>query len=167
MECFISMPKLPDGPSYVTGDLWDYYERGYWVVVPTNIGWKSNGENVMGRGMALQAATRFPELPMWYGRLCKMFREDVGICLHPERLLLFPTKPLADDPAMSWKQESSLKLIQKNLIDLRDICNMEGIKKVAMGYPGCGNGRLCEAQVRPLLNRYLNPRFTVVTYKQG
>lgn len=160
------MPKLPDPPHYATGDLWDYHRQGYWVVVTTNIGWKSNGENVMGRGVAAQAAKRFPDLPAWYGELCRKHMERVGICLYnPGRLILFPTKPLDKvNPHLSWRGGSCLRLIETSLIELVKVAADEHLKQIAMSWPGCGNGGLQIAQVKPLLNRYLGPRFTIVTY---
>lgn len=163
------MPPLIklDRPVCTKGDLWDYHSKGWWVVVTTNIGWKSNGENVMGAGVAKQAATRFPELPLWYGELCMKFREHIGICLYNEgRLIMLPTKPLdVRNPHLSWKGGSSLLLIEQQLPELYSVVQDEAIKRVALSYPGCGNGGLDVAQVKPLLNKYLNARFTVVEYQ--
>ena len=37
----------------VKGDIWNFYNKGYWIVIPTNGTVKRNGEAVMGRGVAL------------------------------------------------------------------------------------------------------------------
>ena len=48
----------------VEGDIWEHHNDGSrYIVIPTNIGWKTNGHNVMGAGLALQAKTRYPSSP--------------------------------------------------------------------------------------------------------
>ena len=51
----------------VVGDIWDYHAKGHWVGITTNAVTKENGEAVMGRGIALQAAQRFPLLARQLG----------------------------------------------------------------------------------------------------
>lgn len=52
------------------GNLWDFYrtESDCFIVIPTNGVLKSNGEAVMGAGLAKQAAQRFPTLPQLLGQ---------------------------------------------------------------------------------------------------
>ena len=47
----------------ITGDIWDYHKQGHWIVITTNGTVKSNGEAVMGRGIALQARAKFIQHP--------------------------------------------------------------------------------------------------------
>lgn len=44
----------------VKGNIWNFWEKGHWIVIPTNGTVKSNGEAVMGRGLALQLTQRIP-----------------------------------------------------------------------------------------------------------
>ena len=79
------------------GNVWDYHSKGYWVVIPTNLGWKANGEAVMGAGLAKQAAKRFPNLAKEYGSVLQdaaKFEEEVIYEDHKTKLILFPTIPL-------------------------------------------------------------------------
>jgi len=39
----------------VIGNIWNYYNKGNWIVITTNGTIKKNGEAVMGRGVALEA----------------------------------------------------------------------------------------------------------------
>lgn len=151
-------------PIFKRGDLWDYHKRKCWVVVTTNIGWKTDGTNVMGAGVAKEAARRFPALPSWYGYLCKKYKDDVGICLYnPGGLILLPTKKLNKaKPHLSWQADSDLDLIEQSLQQLVACVDDERIKQVVMGYPGCGNGGLQRAQAKPLLKQYLDNRFIVL-----
>lgn len=152
------------GPRFATGDLWRLHTKGCWVVVTTNIGWKSDGANVMGAGVAKQAAERFPDLPLWYGTLCRKYREEVGAVLYnPGRLVLIPTKPLNRvAPQLSWQQDSSLELVEQSVLQLAQVLVEERFT-VAMGYPGCGNGNLQVAKVKPMLLKHLaNPKVIIV-----
>ncbi len=100
------------------GNLWDYHDRGFWAVIPTNLGWHKDGSNVMGCGVALQAAQKWPDLPVDYGAACKAFtalgESGLWVC-DDERLICFPVKPLdAAHSHLSWRQSASLELIERS-----------------------------------------------------
>lgn len=152
------------------GDIWDY-EDTHWIVVPTNIGWTHAGKNVMGRGIARQAAERYPKLAKNYGEFCRMYHGHVGMALPlwlptDTRLILFPTKPLnALRPAMSWRGKSDLDLINHGLYRLRALPPMHP-PAIAVPLLGCGNGGLDPDVVAPLMRRYLDQeRFLLVKPK--
>lgn len=143
------------------GDLWAY-EKTHLLVVPTNIGWKSNGKNVMGRGLALQASGRYPELPQWYGGQCRRFGAVTPVLRYPDGpLILFPVKTLNEDnPAMSWKHGASLVLIERSA---RQLSELRVDRPVAVSLVGCGNGGLGMGDVRPILDHHLSDnRFTLI-----
>jgi hypothetical protein len=50
----------------LVGNIWDHHQDG-WIVVTTNGIIKSNGDAVMGAGIALEAARKFPDLPRQLG----------------------------------------------------------------------------------------------------
>ncbi len=66
------------------GDLWAWQAERRWIVIPTNIGWKKDGANPMGAGVALQASEMYPELANWYGARCKKFGENAAVCFYPD-----------------------------------------------------------------------------------
>jgi hypothetical protein len=73
-------------------------------------------------------------------------------------LILFPTKPFdAENPQLSWRQDSSLPLIEKGLQQLRSLPSLPGetIARVFVPLLGCGNGKLQPGQVTPLMDKYL------------
>jgi hypothetical protein len=150
------------------GNLWDYYDKGMWVVVTTNIGWKKDGSNPMGAGVAREAARRFPDLPMNYGIRCKKYQKNAAVWpFLPGRLILFPTKPLnVEQPWLSWKSDSDYSLIErsaKQLAKLIDILiQRESITSVALPIVGCGNGNLEPKRVIQVLEKYLNDTFILV-----
>lgn len=146
------------------GSVWDNWPTE-WVVVPTNIGWTSDGKNVMGAGVARAAKERCPGLDRTYGTmLMSMGGNAPVIPLANHSLIMFPTKPLAAlAPWASWKGDSSLTLVEKSLRQLRDL----GITdKVSLPMVGCGNGRLQSALVTRLMADVGLPgNFTLVIRK--
>ena len=59
------------------GDIWNWLSEPHncEVVIPTNIGWKADGSNVMGAGIAKQAILRYGrDIAAWYGAICRACR---------------------------------------------------------------------------------------------
>lgn len=149
----------------LTGDLWEWHRRGLWAVIPTNVGWKTNGDNPMGAGVALQAAQKFSGLPAWYGAKCKKYGKNLAVQPYlTAKLLLFPTKPLDEaQPWLSWRNPSCPVLINRGLVQLRymfDSGMFHG--QVAIPLVGCGMGGLSRDEVVPMMEAYLDDRFTLV-----
>lgn len=148
------------------GNVWDHYERGAVVVATTNIGWDERGVNNMGAGVVLQAWRRFPDLAAWYGRFCREHGANTPVCVHPDRLALFPVKPLKrEDPAYSWNQTADLRLIERSTIQLAKLEKIGGFgdREIVMAFPGCGNGGLEVTAVHPILEKHLkSERFRIV-----
>ena len=150
-----------------TGNIWDFETECTPIVVPTNIGWKSSGVNVMGRGIAKQAAERYPSLALWYGNLCRQHWGGTPVVRHPDYpLVLFPTKPLNDTkPYYSWASRSDLELVEKSSKQLAALETTD--QHIYVPLVGCGNGGLDVDDVFPVLQKYLNDdRFTLVVTNQ-
>lgn len=150
------------------GDIWIYHKLGNCIVIPTNAGWKANGENVMGAGLAQQAAEKFPNLPSFYGNFCKL--EQSRLCWWEKRLILVPTKPLIKDkPWMSWNQSAKEETIIESLIFLQDIIGkppMTISDKIYVPLLGAGNGGMSKFKVVHLMDAYLkSERFVGVIFK--
>ncbi len=155
------------------GDIWSYAKDSC-IVIPTNAGYRMDGTNVMGRGVAQQAAEKYPELPLWYGGRCRVYGNDA--CFpYPEmkpKLILFPTKPLnKKEPWLSWKQKSSITLIEKSTellvaISERELDTANGKPRIVLPAVGCGNGGLELGEVVPILKKHLvSDRFILVLEK--
>lgn len=144
------------------GNIWDLHSTHY-IVIPTNIGWTKEGKNVMGAGLAKQAAQRFPELPKKYGNACKL-GEDAAFCIAlKERLVLFPVKPLnKQQPWLSWKNKADLDLIEQSCIKLKDFIG----RPFAMPLVGCGNGGLSQDQVLPIIDKYFSKNSYITMVRQ-
>lgn len=152
-----------------TGDIWSYHAEGCWIVITTNIGWRNDGRNPMGAGIAAQAATFFPDLPLWYGHRCLKYGKDTAVCPYPDaKFILFPTKPLnIENPWLSWQADSDLVLIERSAIQLQKLGEIlrnvnENIGPIALPMVGCQNGRLLPEVVRPILARRLDDSFILV-----
>jgi len=148
-----------------TGNIWHYPPRGYLIVIPTNMGWRKDGWNVMGRGLAKQASMKFPKLPAIYGEMCQDMADTGPEIRFWADLVLFPVKPLNEEfPYRSWQSHALPELIEQSAIQLAEWTNEE--EQVAVPLVGCGNGQLSETVVLPILNNYLNDdRFVLV--RQG
>jgi hypothetical protein len=126
----------------LAGDVWSLYDEGSWVVIPTNVGWRHDGSNVMGRGLARSAAQRFPHLPEWYGLLCRTGDHGL-VAITDLRILCFPVKPLLQSaPHLSWDQKASPPLIERSAVELRAWLFHHPKSHVALPLVGCGNGGL-------------------------
>ena len=142
----------------VKGDIWDYYDRGNWIVITTNGTVKKNGECVMGRGVALQAKQRFPELPLKLGQAIKV-SGNVPRGFLSLKLLTLPTKH-------NWWEKSDLVLIEEGCKKLMIDYKVDSLKVVYMVRPGCSNGRLDWKDVKPILEKYLDDRFIIVERRE-
>lgn len=139
------------------GNIWEYHNKGYLTVIPTNGALKNNGENVMGKGLALQAKQRFPDLPLKLGTAIKYNGNNVY--LFPEyRTISFPVKH-------HWSEKADLRLINTSALQLLDVLEMIVASvpiKVALPKVGCGAGNLNWEEVKPILSKHLDEQFTVV-----
>jgi hypothetical protein len=152
---------------HAVGNIWSFHEQGYYVVIPTNIGWTGSGHNVMGRGVAHQASQRFPNLAKDYGQLCKEHGANIGVVAFPElHLVLFPVKPLnLAKPHLSWQGGASLLLIDQSVASLATL--ETSVSPCALPLVGCGNGKQDRALVLPILETRLSDTFTLVELKNA
>ena len=169
-----------NGLAMAYGDLWDFHPT-HWIVVPVNCGWNKRGLAIMGTGVALDAAKRFPYLRKVWGQYCQeaaaaTYRRDrvdvIAGCLvrfdTASRCILFPTKPLdVAKPSFSWRLPAALLLIEQSagtLAALRGTPLRDGsrVDRVALPLVGCGAGGLQRHEVLPILRRELDDNFTLV-----
>lgn len=133
--------------TYITGDL---FESPAKVLVNT-----VNTVGVMGKGIAKQFKTYYPDMFREYQRHCESGALEVGklwLYRTPNKLILnFPTKK-------HWRQPSKPEFIEAGLKKFVESYAARGLTSVAFPRLGCGNGELdWEAQVRPLMKKYLLP----------
>lgn len=143
---------------YIVGDLWT--APADVRCITTNGVTNRNGEAVMGRGCAKQAAERFPELPRQLGEwltshgnmpmLAELLISD-GV-----ELLTFPVKH-------HWRDRASTALIERSAIHIVQLANVLEWQRIVVPRPGCGNGGLSWRQVEPILEGHFDDRFNIIS----
>ena len=114
-----------------------------------------NTVGVMGKGIAKRFKQVYPDMFERYQELCETDAFDVGeLWLHktPNKWVLnFPTK-------RHWRQPSRPEYVEQGLRKFVATYHAYGITSVSFPLLGCGNGELdWETQVRPLMEKYLDP----------
>lgn len=151
------------------GNIWENTDKYDAIVITTNGFVKNNGKAVMGRGIALQAAELFPEMPGWLGYMIGVGGNNVhmtsfdygcvtdnGNDVCEQVVFTFPVKT-------HWRLAAELSLIRRSAIQLACMVDEFGyMKKVLMPRPGCGNGKLSWEDVKPIIEPCLDDRFTVM-----
>ena len=152
----------------VAGNIWELAQPGDCVGITTN-GYFSpqTGKAVMGRGVALQAAQRYPNLPYVLGHFLKYGRGN-SVRFVPGGqfgLFMFPVKH-------HWKERADLDLIDKSCRELHPaLVEFPDCERTYwLPRPGCGNGsRDWETEVKPILMKHFEHRdnLIVVSLPEG
>lgn len=131
------------------GDLWSSDQE--YKIITTNGVVRNDGALVMGKGVALQAALRFPEIPKILGSYVKAFG-NVPLIFNNYKLITFPTKN-------HWIDKADINLIETSAVKIYNLLPRE--TTAAMTRPGCGNGGLKWDEVKPRIESILDDRFFV------
>lgn len=115
-----------------------------------------NTVGVMGKGIALQFAKKYPEMLEAYRKACKMGEVQLGrmhvfergVMFNPRYLINFPTKG-------HWRSSSRIEDIEAGLSALADEIRWRHIRSIAVPALGCGNGDLDWRVVRPAIEQAL------------
>ena len=112
-----------------------------------------NTVGVMGKGIAKDFKTIYPEMFSRYQELCEKGQFDIGqlwLYRTPHKWVLnFPTKK-------HWRNPSRPEYIEAGLQKFAATYHVYGITSISFPLLGCGNGELdWETQVRPLMEQYL------------
>ena len=141
-----------------TADLWDLHGIGAWVAITTNGFVKKNGEAVMGRGVAREAAQCFEWLQAQLGDRIR----DAGNHVHKFstiRLFTFPVKHHWHDPA---DPDLIVRSAKELAAWIRDPGAGPSTPRVYLVRPGCGNGQLRWEDVKPLIAPIFDDRVVIV-----
>lgn len=141
----------------IKGDIWDFHRRGKWVCITTNGYVKGNGECVMGRGTAQQAARKFKNLPYELGNMIKLHGNHVHV-FPKYRVITFPVKH-------NWFDDADLELIKASADELMEALEHLGNGPVYLPKPGCGNGNLKWTAVWMVIDPILDDRVVIVDYE--
>jgi hypothetical protein len=148
----------------VQNDFWHEAGTGAYdaVCCTTNRIIKSNGELVMGAGIAKLFKEKYPSLPREWGQRIKTGDHMQGVMLTRKDkddlyLVAFPTKH-------DWKKPSRMEIIEFSAKALRWQARLLNWKKVLLPRPGCSNGGLdWDKEVKPVLENILKEdRFVII-----
>ncbi|MCA9682970.1 MAG: macro domain-containing protein [Myxococcales bacterium] len=113
-----------------------------------------NTVGVMGKGLAQEFKRRYPTMFTRYQEHCKSGSLTIGklyLYRSPNKWVLnFPTK-------QHWKNPSEIEWIEAGLQKFVAEYEEQGISSVSFPQLGCGNGGLDWAEVKPLMDHYLQP----------
>lgn len=127
--------------------------RSVKIVIPVNIGWKRDGRNVMGRGLAAQALKRDPTVDIVWGKHCRGHAHSAPVLAY-QQWIFFPTKPLGSkEPHLSWQNPASPRLICLSCEQLN--CTRWYNTAILVPMCGAGNGGLPDRLVEEILTYYL------------
>jgi len=135
----------------IEANIWKFHPE-FTVVIPTNGTVKKNGACVMGRGLALQAKTRYPYLQFYLGQRILGYGNHVHE-FENFNLVSFPVKH-------NYYEIADLTLIEQSTNEL--IKNYT--RKMYLPEVGCGNGGRSWEEVKPILSK-LPDNFTVVHFR--
>lgn len=136
------------------GDLWEMEADARCIT--TNGTVKRNGRAVMGRGVALQAKTKHPNLERLMGNFLVQNGNILG-CIPAWLLFTFPVKH-------NWWEIADLELIRQSCLQLMWVLNESPeLQRVLLPAPGCGNGGLFYQDVLPAIRPLLDDRVCVVS----
>jgi hypothetical protein len=139
--------------------MWDAWPITDWFLITTNPIRRKDGAVVMGRGMAKQAADRFPKLPYHFGQVLDTVNKNpvphyVGtigrywLDGHPYGVKVgyFMVKD-------HWRNPASLDIIKRATGQLITCLDPPPFthERVDLNFPGIGNGKLKREDVLPLL----------------
>lgn len=130
------------------------------IAVTTNGIVKSNGNLVMGAGIAKQFAIRYPELPSILGKKVKHYG-NIPFLVKTKgvSILSFPTKN-------HYSEKSDLDLIIKSAKKIKILADKFFWTKIAIPAPGVGLGGLSwKLDVHPALKEILDDRFIIHFYQ--
>lgn len=136
----------------IVGDIWDYADQSV-IVITTNGSLTRDGRAVIGRGVAKQAISRFPDLAAKLGK-CVVENGNHVFDLG-EGIVSFPVEETA------WSLPDK-RIITRSACELRVMADMRKWQKIIVPRPGCGGGGLAWQEVKPLLEPWFDERFVLI-----
>jgi hypothetical protein len=126
--------------------MWSVFEGDDKFLITTNSTVKRNGALVMGRGIALQAKTRFPGLDLALGQAI------LRVCPNQGRYGLIVGRKLGIfQVKYHYAAPADLELIRYSTGMLTAYAAEHPDIRIHLNYPGIGWGHLSQEQVAPII----------------
>lgn len=126
--------------------MWDVFHDTDVFMITTNPIRRTDGAVVMGRGIALEAKTRYPQLPYDFGynleRYGNKFVGKIGE-YDGTPIWYFMVKD-------NWKYDADFGIISSSIWTMKEHFK-DSNKHIDLNFPGIGNGRLPRDRVLYLL----------------
>ena len=137
-------------------NIWDIPDEDGVKAITTNGVVNEQGKLIMGAGIAKQAATKYPDLPLILGHYVNI-HGNIPFYIVEYNIVSYPTKN-------NWRNTSPLKLIEQSAYLLVKRIEEEELEHVFLPRPGCSNGgKDWETEVKPLLEPILPDTVTIVS----
>ena len=164
----------------VYGDIFSYIGKADCICVTTNGTIKSNGELVMGAGVAKQFYDKYNTSHRIAKRLAVLLfggeftlkkmhviPSEYNLCYRAIKaednmgtsVVSFPTKN-------HFQDKGDLELIKRSARRMVEFANAYDLNSIIIPSPGTGCGQLNEEDVYNELNKILDRRFTIIKYKK-
>ena len=151
----------------INGNIWDKWEEGYYIGVPVSCDLTSNGDAIMGLGIAEEAKKRIPTLPYDLGH----YKEDLSTVTlwNEHKIITIPIKYKAKEASNSTLLLTSshdlrglMPIIQNDLKYFLEHQGLVYLPELGCGYVYNTEKRSWE-DVKPIMNKYLvDDRFIMV-----
>lgn len=177
---------------YAVGDIMQMIDKVSAIVITTNGFTKSNGEAVMGRGIAEQFKNAYPELPRILGSKLIQHGNNVHFLkqMGKTRIYSFPVKaegmklerPEQKELIVSHARykfsvgvyvpgfalKADVAIIERSLKQLAQIHMQDGLSSVIVPIVGCGAGELSFNRdgIHNLMMEHLNEHFYCMSYRK-
>ncbi len=132
------------------GDMWSVFDKTDIFMITTNPIRRNDGAVVMGRGIALEAKTRFPKLPYDFGEELRQLHPDIDQQFVGQIGVYDGTPIWWFMVKNHWREPADLGVISSSCFYLRYGFGI-GEKRVDLNFPGIGNGKLPRDSVLYLL----------------
>ena len=132
------------------GDMWSAFGSGIFMIT-TNPIRRKDGAVVMGRGIALEAKTRFPNLPYDFGKQLERFPHlnSVGLIGNYDGVPIYYF--MVKD---HWREPASLEIIERSVSAVDYWFYISDTNdRVDLNFPGIGNGKLNREEVLPIIEK--------------
>ena len=143
-------------PLFKKENIWNDFDSLDYICVTTNAMTKSDGNLVMGAGIAKQASIKESQLKIVWGNQLR----EKGLINKLYGLLAY-NKYIAFQTKLDWKNPSTIEIINYSTNKLKLLAEKYPDKIFGLPYPGINNGKLTKEIVKPLLNDLPN---NVVVY---
>ena len=155
------------------------------LVITTNGFVKKDRTCVMGRGIAKQIATMFPQVPKILGERILRCGNKVHHLAESPTLISFPVKPIFEiydgnnavehmtsnfklgDKVPGWACKARIDIIEKSLKELVELADQNPHwQRILIPKVGCGAGELDFQIIKPMMEQYLDDRFICCDFKR-